>query len=139
MSTDWTTEANGIGEYADVNGINLYYETRGDGRPVILLHGGLMSGEMFRPILPALTERHQVVAVDLQGHGRTADTDRPIDIQLMADNIVALIDHLGLEKPAVAGYSLGGSIALFTAVKYPEGVQQTRQRVSACPAERDPG
>jgi pimeloyl-ACP methyl ester carboxylesterase len=122
VSTDWTAEANGIGEYADVNGINLYYETRGDGRPVILLHGGLMSGEMFGPILPALTERHQVVAVDLQGHGRTADTDRPIDIRLMADDIAALIDNLGLEKPDVVGYSLGGGVALFTAVKYPEKV-----------------
>ena len=121
-TTDWTTETKGVGEYAEVNGINLYYETHGTGRPLILLHGGLGSGEMFGPILPTLAERHQVIAVDLQGHGRTADIDRPIDIQLMADDIAALIDHLGLDKPDVVGYSLGGGVALFTAVKYPEKV-----------------
>ena len=122
MTIHQTTETKGIGEYAEVNGINLYYETHGDGRPMILLHGGLMSGEMFGPIFPSLAERHQVIAVDLQGHGRTADIDRPIDIRLMADDIAALIDHLGLEKPDVVGYSLGGGVALLTALKYPEKV-----------------
>ena len=122
MTTHQTTETTGIGEYAQVNGINLYYETHGAGQPMILLHGGLMSGEMFEPILPSLVERHQVITVDLQGHGRTADIDRPIDIRLMADDIAALIDHLGLEKPDVVGYSLGGGVALLTALKYPEKV-----------------
>ena len=122
MTTHQTTETKGIGEYAEVNGINLYYETHGAGRPMILLHGGLMSGEMFEPILPSLVERHQVIAVDLQGHGRTADIDRPMDIRLMADDIAALIDHLGLKKPDVVGYSLGGGVALLTALKYPEKV-----------------
>jgi pimeloyl-ACP methyl ester carboxylesterase len=122
MTIHQTSETTGIGEYAEVNGINLYYETHGAGRPMILLHGGLMSGEMFGPILPSLAERHQVIAVDLQGHGRTADIDRPIDIRLMADDIAALIDHLGLEKPDVVGYSLGGGVALLTALKYPEKV-----------------
>jgi len=121
-STDWTTDIKGAGEYAEVNGINLYFETLGTGRPLILLHGGLGSGEMFGPILPALADQHQVIAVDLQGHGRTADIDRPIDIRLMADDIAALIDHLGLDKPDVVGYSLGGGVAFFTAVKYPEKV-----------------
>jgi pimeloyl-ACP methyl ester carboxylesterase len=121
-TTDWTTDTKGVGEYAEVNGINLYYETLGTGRPLILLHGGLGSGEMFGATLPALAEHHQVIAVDLQGHGRTADIDRPIDIRLMADDIAALIDHLGLEKPDVVGYSLGGGVAFFTAVKYPEKV-----------------
>ena len=120
MTTSWTTETKGSGEYAEVNGINLYYETHGTGRPMILLHGGLGSGEMFGPILPALSERHRVIAVDLQGHGRTADIDRPIDIGLMADDIAALIDHLGLDKPDLVGYSLGGGVAFFTAVKYPD-------------------
>jgi pimeloyl-ACP methyl ester carboxylesterase len=122
VTANRTTEAHGRGAYADVNGINLYYETHGTGRPQILLHGGLGSGEMFGPILPALTERHQVIAVDLQGHGRTADIDRPIDIRLMADDIGALIDHLGLEKPDLIGYSLGGGVAFFTTVKYPQKV-----------------
>jgi pimeloyl-ACP methyl ester carboxylesterase len=121
-TTDSTTDIKATGQYAEVNGINLYYETIGTGRPLILLHGGLMSGEMFGPVLPALAEGHQVIAVDLQGHGRTADIDRPIDIRLMADDIAALIDHLGLEKPDVVGYSLGGGVAFFTAVKYPEKV-----------------
>ena len=122
MTTDWTTETKGTGEYAEVNGITLYYETHGTGRPMILVHGGLGSSEMFGPILPALSERHQVTAVDLQGHGRTADIDRPIDIRLMADDIGALIDHLGLEKPDVVGYSLGAGVAFFTAVKYPDKI-----------------
>ena len=121
-ATDWTTDAAGTGQYAEVNGINLYVETHGAGRPLILLHGGLGSGEMFGPVIPALAERHQVIAVDLQGHGRTADIDRPIDIRLMADDIAALIDHLGLDRPDVVGYSLGGGVALQTAVKYPAKV-----------------
>ena len=122
MTTNSTAATNGPGEYAEVNGINLYYETHGTGRPLILLHGGLMSGETFGPTLPALAERHRVVVVDLQGHGRTADIDRPIDVRLMADDIAALIDHLGLAKPDVVGYSLGGGVAFFTAVKYPKKV-----------------
>src|SRR4051795_4082744 len=112
----------GTGAYAEVNGINLYYETYGAGRPLVLLHGGLGSGEMFGPILPALSARHQVIAPDLQGHGRTADIDRPLDVRLMADDVAALIDHLGLEKPDLAGYSLGGGVAFFTAANYPDKV-----------------
>jgi pimeloyl-ACP methyl ester carboxylesterase len=83
-----------------------------------------MSGEMFGPVLPLLAERHQVVAVDLQGHGRTADIDRPIDVRLMADDIAALIDHLGLDRPDIVGYSLGGGVALHTAAKYPAKVRR---------------
>ena len=117
-----TTDAHGTGRYAEVNGVNLYFETHGAGRPMILLHGGLGSGEMFGPVLPALAERHQVIAVDLQGHGRTADIDRPIDVRLMADDIAALIDHLGLDRPDLVGYSLGGGVALHTAATYPAKV-----------------
>ena len=123
-TTDWTTDTKGTGQYAQVNGINLYYETMGTGRPLILLHGGLGSGEMFGPVRPALAEHHQVIVPDLQGHGRTADIDRPIDIRLMADDIAALIDHLGLDKPDLVGYSLGGGVALETAVKYPDKVRR---------------
>jgi pimeloyl-ACP methyl ester carboxylesterase len=79
---------------------------------------------MFGPILPALTERHQLIAVDLQGHGRTADIDRPIDVRLMADDIAALIEHLGLDRPDLVGYSLGGGVALHTAAKYPALVRR---------------
>src|SRR5437870_10218164 len=124
MKTDWTTDVKGSGQYAEVNGIKLYYETYGAGHPLILLHGGLGSGEMFGPVLPLLTERHQVVTVDLQGHGRTADIDRPIDVRLMAGDIAALIEHLGLAKPDLVGYSLGGGVALQTAAKYPAKVRR---------------
>ena len=123
-STDWSAGVQGTGHHAEVNGLKLYYETHGAGRPLILLHGGLGSGEMFWPILPALTEGHQVIAVDMQGHGRTADIDRPIDVRLMADDIAALITHLGLDKPDVVGYSLGGGVALLTAIKYPDKVRR---------------
>jgi pimeloyl-ACP methyl ester carboxylesterase len=121
---DWSSDAMGDGQYAEVNGINLYYETHGSGRPMILLHGGLGSGEMFGPVLPALAANHQVIVVDLQGHGRTADIDRPIDVRLMADDIAALIDHLGLDRPDLVGYSLGGGVALHTAAKYPAKVRR---------------
>jgi pimeloyl-ACP methyl ester carboxylesterase len=124
MTGDWTAPAKGTGQYADVNGINLYYETHGQGRPLILLHGGLGSGEMFGPVLPQLAERHQVIAVDLQGHGRTADIDRPLDIRLMADDIAALIDHLRLVAPDVVGYSLGGGVAFQTAARHPAKVRR---------------
>ncbi len=123
-TTDWTTDARGTGEYAEVNGINLYYETHGAGKPLILLHGGLGSGEMFGPILPMLASTHQVIAVDLQGHGRTADIDRPLDIRLMAGDIAALIGHLGLDRPDVMGYSLGGGVAFHLAVQHPELVRR---------------
>ena len=126
--------------YAEVNGINLYYETHGAGRPMILLHGGLGSGEMFAPIMPQLAARHQVITVDLQGHGRTADIDRPIDPRLMADDIAALIDHLGLEKSDVVGYSLGGGVALHLAARHPAKVRRlvvvsANVRRDAIPAE----
>jgi pimeloyl-ACP methyl ester carboxylesterase len=122
VTTESTTQTRGAGQYADVNGINLYYETHGRAglRPLILLHGGLGSGEMFGPILPTLVADHQVIAPDLQGHGRTADIDRPLSIELMADDIAALITHLGLDKPDVFGYSLGGGVAFFTVAKHPE-------------------
>jgi pimeloyl-ACP methyl ester carboxylesterase len=122
VSTTWTSDASGNGSYAEVNGINLYYETHGSGRPLVLLHGGLGSGEMFGPTLTTLAETHQVILPDLQGHGRTADIDRPIDVRLMADDIAALIDHLGLTKPDVVGYSMGGGVALHTAVRHPDKV-----------------
>src|ERR1041384_5426134 len=99
--------------YAEVNGINLYYETHGSGRPLVLLHGGLGSGEMFYgPVLDGLAANHQVILPDLQGHGSTADIDRPIDIATMGTDIAALIAHLGLDAPDVVGYSLGGGVAM---------------------------
>ncbi len=124
MTSDWTNTSSGAGKYAEVNGINLYYETHGTGRPLVLLHGGLGSGEMFGPVLPLLSQRHQVIAVDLQGHGRTADIDRPLDVRLMAGDIAALIDHLRLDRPDVVGYSLGAGVALQAAAQHPAKVRR---------------
>jgi pimeloyl-ACP methyl ester carboxylesterase len=117
------------GELFDVNGIKLYVESHGEtgpdaGHPLILLHGGLGSGEMFGPILPTMAAHRRVLLVDLQGHGRTADIDRPLDVRLMADDIAALIDLLELDRPDVLGYSLGGGVALQLTVRYPDKVRR---------------
>ncbi len=112
------------GKYADVNGIRLYYEIHGSGKPLVLLHGGLGATGMFGANLDALAKGRQVIGVDLQGHGRTADIDRPISVALMADDIAALIQHLGLGRADVMGYSLGGGVALLTAIRHPEVVDR---------------
>ena len=114
----------GKGHYADVNGIKLYYEIQGSGKPLVLLHGGLGAIEMFGPNLAALAKGRQVIGVDLQGHGRTADIDRPLSVQFMADDIAALIKHLGLQSADIMGYSLGGGVALQTAIRHPEVVNK---------------
>jgi len=124
MTTETNLGSSSIGSYAEVNGIKLYYERHGSGRPMILLHGGLGSGEMFAPILPQLADHHEVILVDLQGHGRTADIDRPIDTRLLAGDICALIDELHLEQPDLVGYSLGGGTAFFAALQCPEKVRR---------------
>ena len=116
--------AKGNGHYADVNGIKLYYEIQGSGKPLVLLHGGLGAIEMFGPNLAALAKNHQVIGVDLQGHGRTADIDRPLSVLFMADDIAALIKHLGLQRADIMGYSLGGGVALQTAIRHPEVVDK---------------
>ena len=117
---EWGGKTGGTGAYTDVNGIKLYYEVQGTGHPLVLLHGGLGATSMFGPNLPALAKGRQVIAVDLQGHGRTADIDRPISPELMAEDIAALIKHLKLERPDVMGYSLGGGVAFFVALRHPE-------------------
>ncbi len=104
------------GNYAEVNGLNMYYEIHGTGEPLILLHGGVGAIEMFGGVLLLLAEGRQVIAVDLQAHGRTGDIDRPLSYESMADDIGALIKHVGLEKADVIGYSLGGGVALRTAI-----------------------
>lgn len=110
--------------YADVNSLKLYYEIHGAGQPLILLHGGFGMGSMFSEILPQLSQTQQVITVDLQGHGRTADIDRPLRFELMADDIAALIRQLGFEKANVMGYSLGGGVALRTAIQHPQIVNK---------------
>ena len=110
----------GTGQYADVNGIKLYYEVHGTGRPLVLLHGGLGMIEMFGPNLEAFAKVRRVIAPDLQGHGRTADIDRPITSEAMADDVAALIRHLKIDRPDVVGYSMGGGAALQLALRHPD-------------------
>ncbi|RZT83834.1 pimeloyl-ACP methyl ester carboxylesterase [Pseudonocardia sediminis] len=111
------------GAYAAVNGLQMYYEVHGTGRPLVLLHGGVLTFDLsFAAILPALAERRQVIGVELQGHGHTADIDRPLQLDLLASDVVALLDHLGIERADVFGFSLGGLVATEVAVRYPERV-----------------
>ncbi len=112
------------GSYAVVNGLHLYYEVHGTGEPLVLLHGGLGAVEMFGDMLPLLAAHRQVIGVDLQAHGRTADVDRPIRFESMADDIGALIRHLGLERADVMGYSLGGGAALQTVIRHGDLVRK---------------
>jgi pimeloyl-ACP methyl ester carboxylesterase len=110
--------------YASVNGLDMYYEMSGTGEPLILLHGGLGGTVDFAAIAPTLAQTHQVIAVELQGHGHTADIDRPLSFELMADDIAALIKHFGFEKADVMGFSLGGGVAIQTAFRHPEVVNK---------------
>jgi pimeloyl-ACP methyl ester carboxylesterase len=102
----------------------MYYEIHGTGEPLILLHGGVGAIEMFGEVLPLLAQGRQVIAADLQAHGRTADIDRPLRLESMADDIRALIEHLGLEEADVMGYSLGGGVALQTVIRHPQVVRK---------------
>lgn len=120
---------------ADVNGLRIRYQTRGQGRPLILLHGGFRTGGTFDPISPALAEHMMIISPDLQGHGGTADIDRPLSYQAMADDVAALIRHLGFDQADVLGYSLGGGTALRLAIQHPGLVR--RLIVVSQPCRRD--
>jgi pimeloyl-ACP methyl ester carboxylesterase len=110
--------------YASVNGMDHYYETRGSGEPLIVLPGGFMTVEALGAIVPELAASRQVIGVELQGHGHTADVDRLMRFETMADDIAALMDHLGLEQADLFGYSLGGGVALRLAIQHPERVRK---------------
>jgi pimeloyl-ACP methyl ester carboxylesterase len=112
------------GDYAEVNGLEMYYEIHGWGRPLVVLHGAYMTIEAMGEILPMLAETRRVIAVELQGHGRTADVDRPLTYEQMADDVAALLRHLGVEDADVFGYSMGGSVALQVAIQHPEVVRK---------------
>jgi pimeloyl-ACP methyl ester carboxylesterase len=109
--------------FADVNGQHLFYSVHGAGKPLILLHGGI-DPDSFGNNLAELAKRRQVIAVHLQAHGRTPDTDRPLRSETMGDDIAALIGHLKLGKADVMGYSMGSSVALQTAIRHSEAVDR---------------
>lgn len=120
-----STADQSAGRYAPVNGLKLYYEVHGTGRPLVLLHGGLLTSDLsFHAVLPALATSHQVIAVELQGHGHTADIDREPTISNLAEDVIALLDHLGIERAAFFGFSLGGLTALEAAMRHPERVER---------------
>ena len=112
------------GSYATINGLELYFETYGTGDPLIVLHGGLCSTGIIADVLPHFSAGRQVIAVDLQAHGRTADIDRPLSLEAMGDDIAALIQHLKLEQADIMGYSMGGMVALQTAIRHPDLVRK---------------
>jgi pimeloyl-ACP methyl ester carboxylesterase len=109
--------------FADVNGQHIFYEVHGTGRPLILLHGGI-NPDSFGGNLAELARGRQVIAVHLQAHGRTPDTDRPLRCETLGDDVAALIGHLNLGKADVMGYSLGASVALQTAIRHPDVVDR---------------
>lgn len=112
------------GAYASINSLEMYFETHGTGDPLIVLHGGLGSTGMLDDQLPQLSIGRQVIALDLQAHGRTADIDRPLSLELMGDDIAGLIQFLNLERADVMGYSMGGMVALQTAIRHPDLVRK---------------
>ena len=112
------------GDYAEVNGLNMYYEVHGAGRPLLLLHGAYMTIDAMGEVLARLAESRQVVAVELQAHGRTADIDRPLGYEAMADDVAALLRHLEVGEADVFGFSMGGGVALQVAIRHPEVVRK---------------
>jgi pimeloyl-ACP methyl ester carboxylesterase len=109
--------------YAPVNGLPMYYEVHGSGRPLVLLHGGISNIETdFGLVLPGLAKERQVIAIEQQAHGHTGDIDRPLSIAQMADDIVALLRQIGVENADFFGYSMGGAIALQIGIEHPEMV-----------------
>src|SRR5919201_6799020 len=111
--------------YAAVDGLQMYYEVHGSGQPLVLLHGALSAiGTSFGKLLPPLAETRQVVAVEQQAHGHTADIDRPLTVPQMADDTAALLRQLGIGQADLFGYSLGAAIALQLAMLHPELVRK---------------
>jgi pimeloyl-ACP methyl ester carboxylesterase len=105
--------------YAPVNDLSMYYEIHGSGEPLILLHGAYMTVDAMGPLLTGLAAHRRVIAVEQQGHGRTADADRPLTYEQMADDTAALARHLEIESADIVGYSMGGGIALQLGIRHP--------------------
>ena len=110
--------------YGPVNGLNMYYEIHGTGPPMVVLHGAYMTIELMGELVPGLARSRQVIAVEFQAHGHTADIDRPITYEHLADDTAALLRHLGIGQADVYGYSLGGGVALQVAIRHPALVRK---------------
>lgn len=111
--------------YVSVNGLEMYYEIHGIGQPLVLLHGAFSAIETsFGAVLPALAETRKVIAFELQGHGRTADINRPLSLEHMADDVAAALQQLGVEQADFFGYSMGAAIALQVALRHPDMVRK---------------
>jgi pimeloyl-ACP methyl ester carboxylesterase len=111
--------------YAQVNGLQMYFEVHGDGRPLLLLPGGLLTVDLsFGQLLPLLAPNRRVIAVELQGHGHTADIDRPVTPAALASDVVGLLDELGVDRTDVFGFSLGGLVATQLAIAWPDRVDR---------------
>jgi pimeloyl-ACP methyl ester carboxylesterase len=117
------TRVTSSGTFADVNGQHLFYSVHGVGKPLILLHGGI-NPDCFGSNLAELAKGRQVIAVHLQGHGRTPDTSRPLRCETMGDDVAALIGHLNFGKADIMGYSLGSHVALQAAIRHPDAVDR---------------
>ena len=107
------------GSYAEVNGLKMYYEVHGTGKALVLLHGAFGTVETWEGYLPELVKTHQVVVVELQGHGHTGDVDRPLRFTQMADDVATLLEHLQVREADILGYSMGGTVALALAIAHP--------------------
>jgi len=108
-----------------VDGVSYHYEVRGSGgTPLVVLHGGLHNTRLDAPVAARLAEHRQVISIDLQGHGGTADVDRPLRFEVMADDVAALLKQIGVERADVLGYSLGGRVALRVAIQHAERVRK---------------
>jgi pimeloyl-ACP methyl ester carboxylesterase len=125
------------GSYAQINGLSMYYKIHGSGSPLVLLHGAFGTAEGWGTVLPTLAETHQVIVVELQGHGHTGDIDRPLSPQQLADDTAALLRQLGIQKADVFGYSMGGGVALALALQHPDLVRKLAVLGSAMGAMRD--
>jgi pimeloyl-ACP methyl ester carboxylesterase len=111
--------------YASVNGLRMYYEIHGTGQPLVLLHGAFSAiGTSFGALLPTLAKTRQVIAFELQGHGRTADIDRPLTLEGMADDVAAALQQLGINKADIFGYSMGAAVALHVVIRHPDVVRK---------------
>lgn len=124
VTTQAFAQTQPAGDYASVNGMEMYYEVTGAGEPIVVLHGAYMNIPAMGEIIPRLAETHTVYALELQGHGRTNDIERPVTYPNLADDVAAFMDSVGLQRADVLGYSMGAAAGLQLAIRHPEKVDQ---------------